>query len=237
MRELNRNYLLNFESKDAAFEFLVQESQSYAIKEQWKKELQQLRDSPKEHRKSKGVSKFNRVAVFLVALFLFLVSFYWFINLNKPLEKMAGEMLVETNITSVSDAYTRGFEEQDEGNLALELQSEINKALFKKDYNSAIGLFLTKEKQSQLSVDDKFYYALSISQIENADFYKALRLLEDVTAKNEKFINESLWLQGLLFIKVRNPIKAKIILNKLYSSSSYQKRNVKSLLERMSKLN
>lgn len=36
MRKLNRNNLSNFESKDAVFEFLVQESQNYAIKEQWK---------------------------------------------------------------------------------------------------------------------------------------------------------------------------------------------------------
>ena len=233
MRKLNRNNLSNFESKDAVFEFLVQESQNYAIKEQWKIELQQLTDSPLENRALNRPSKFKRVAVLFAALFLLLMSFYWFISLDTSLEMMADKMLVETNITTVSDSYTRGFEEQNEGNLSIELQNEINIALVQKDYNSAIGLFFTKEKQSQLSIDDKFYYALSISQIENADFYKALRLLEDVTAKNEKFINESLWLQGLLFIKVRNQIKAKIILIKLHSSSNYQNKNVQALLERM----
>jgi len=233
MRKLNRNNLSNFESKDAAFEFLVQESQNHAIKEKWKKELEQLTDATNNERELEWHSNYKSVAVFVAVLFLLMISFYWLINLDNSLEKVASKMLIETNIIAVTDSYTRGFEEEDGGNLAIELQKEINAALSDKDYNAAIGLFFTKEKQSQLTVDDKFYYSLSISQTENADFYKALRMLEDVIAKNEKFINESLWLQGLLFIKIGNPIKAKIILNKLFDRSNYQMRNVESLLKMM----
>ena len=237
MRKLYQNNIMDFDSKDSAFEFLVQESQRHFIKEQWKKELEQFEDIPNEKSALKRHLKFNRVAVFAVTLILLLLSFYWYKQLDNSLIKVANQMLVETNITAVSDFYTRGFAEQGEGNLAIELQNEINTALTQKDYNSAIGLFHTKEQQTQLSVEDKFYYALSISQLENADFYKALRLLEDVTFKNEKFIDESLWLQGLLFIKIGNPIKAKIILKQLFARSNYQKSNVTILLKRMNAMN
>jgi multisubunit Na+/H+ antiporter MnhF subunit len=231
MRESNKTTLSNFGSKDAAFEFLVQESQNNIIKEKWKKELDQIQDSSRKIDEIFSILNFKNIVLFLLILGLLLFSVYRLINGNSTPQKMAHIMLLETNISTVSDSYTRGLKTLNDSNLAIELQNEINSSLTLKDYNAAIGLLYTKEQQSQLTVEDKFYYALSISQIENADYYKAIRLLEDVTSKNEKFINESLWLQGLLHLKIGNPIKSKIILTKLSNSSNYQKENTKALLK------
>ena len=68
MRKLNQNSLLYFESEDGVFEFLVKESQRHTIKEQWKKEMKQLAESPSE---KKGINwRFynKRIVVFIIAL-------------------------------------------------------------------------------------------------------------------------------------------------------------------------
>lgn len=231
MSESKRNIPSNFKSEEEAFEYLVQQSQNKALKDQWKKELDQLPDAPEEKielGKGSNIRRFIAVA----ASFLVLIgSFYWYNNQEGSLQQIAGVMIEETNFVLGSASFTRGTVENDD--LSIELQKEINKSLEKADYDAAIGLFLTKERQSQLTIDDKFYYSLSLARIENGDYYKAIRLLDDVIKQKEKYYDESLWLQALLYLKINEPNNSKIILNKLINISNYQITNTKALLKKM----
>lgn len=233
MSESKRNFPSKFNSEEEAFEYLVQQSQNKALKDQWKKELDQLPDAPPEN---PGLRRniFIRRFVAIAASFLVLIgSFYWFNNQEDSLQQIAGVMIEETNFVLESGSFTRGTIEAGQDELSIELQNEINKALEKDDYVATVGLFITKEKQSQLSNDDKFYYALSLARVESSDYYKAIRLLDDVIAQKEKYYNEALWLQALLYLKINETKNSKIILNKLINNSNYQITNTKALLKKM----
>jgi len=233
MSEPKRNKRPNFQSEEEAFEFLIQESQNKELKDLWKSELDKLPDAPEvEDKKTKRM--FFRRAIAIAASFVLLLgSFYWFSNQESSLQQMANVMLDDTNFILESSSATRGIDPEETDELNVALQKEINKALEKEDYEAAIGLFLTKEKKSQLSIEDKFFYALSLGRVDNADHHKAIRLLDDVTSQEEKYFNEALWLQALLYLKINEPYKSKIILNKLINNSNYQITNTKALLERM----
>lgn len=233
MSESKQNLSSNFGTKEEAFEFLVQQSQNKALKEQWKKELDQLPDAPPEE-KGKVKTLFNRRALALAASFILLLgSFYWFTNQNDSLQDMGYSMIEDTNFILESDSATRGLYDNLESQMAIDLQKEINVALEKQDYEAALGLYLTKEKKSQLSIDDKFYYSLSIARLKDGDHHKAIRLLEDVIKTEDRYYNEALWLQALLYITINEPNQSKIILNKLINKSNYQITNTKALLEKM----
>jgi tetratricopeptide (TPR) repeat protein len=148
---------------------------------------------------------------------------------------MAEVMLKETKFVLHHSALTRGIKELETDQLDVALQREINRALEFEDFEASIGLFRTKEKQTQLSVDDKFYYSLSLGRVRNGDYYKAIRMLDDVIQQKDRFYSEALWLQALLYLKINEPAKAKIILNKLISTSNYhyQITNIRMLLERL----
>ena len=233
MSESKQNKPSDFQSKEEAFEYLVQQSQHQSLKDLWKKELDQLPDAPPEEKKA-GKKMFVRRAIAIAASFVFLLgTFVWYTNQDDSLQQMASVMIEDTNFILESGSLTRGIDDSVMDEMDIELQKEINTALEKEDYQASIGLFVTKEKRSQLSVDDKFYYALSLARVDNGDYYKAIRLLEDVAKKKEKYYNEGLWLQGLLYLKINEPNKSKIILNKLINISNYQITNSTALLERM----
>jgi len=233
MNESKRNMPSDFQSKEEAFEFLVQQSQNKSLKEQWKKELDQLPDAPPEKKRISRKLFVRRASAIAASFILLLGSFYWYTSQHESLQQMASLMITETNFVLDSGSLTRGIDENDVNELDIELQKEINTALEKEDYEASIGLFLTKERKSQLSLDDKFYYSLSLARVEKGDYYKAIRLLDDVAGQKGKYYNEALWLQGLLYLKINEPNKSKIILKKLINISNYQITNSKALLERM----
>lgn len=233
MNESKRNMPSNFQSEEEAFEYLVQQSQNKSLKELWKKELDQLPDAAPEEKKATRVHFIRRVSAIAASFILILGSFYWYTSQHQSLQQMASVMIEETNFVLDSGSLTRGIDENDGDEIDIELQKEISKALEKKDYDAAIGLFLTKEKKGRLSLDDKFYYSISLAHVENGDYYKAIRLLDDVSDQKDKYYNEALWLQGLLYLKINEPNKSKIILNKLINTSNYQITNSKALLERI----
>lgn len=233
MSESKENNNSNFNSKEEAFEYLVQQSQNQALKDQWRKELDQLPDSPTLEKSKTRVLFLKKVIGVAASLIFMFGCFFWFSQSNDTLQQMASNLIDETYFVLESDSFTRGVDESQNDNLTLELQKEINSALERKDYQQAIGLFMTKEKKSQLSLVDKFYYSLSLARIEGGDYYKAIRLLDDVTKKKDEFYDEALWLQALLYLRVNEPNQSKIILNKLINKSNYQITNTKALLQRM----
>ena len=234
MSESKGNKSSNFQSKEEAFEFLVQQSQNKSIKEQWKKELDKLPDAPPEVKRVGRILFIRRASIAAASFIILVGSFFWYTNQNVSLQQMASVMIYETNFILESASSTRGINKNDEDALGIELQKEINVALEKEDYEASLGLYLTKEKKSQLSIDDKFYYSLSIARVEDGNYHKAIRLLEDVIGQKGKYYDEALWLQGLLYLKINEPNKSKIILNKLINISNYQFTNSKTLLNKMS---
>jgi len=233
MSESTKNKSSDFQSKDEAFEFLVQQSQNKALKDLWKKELEQLPDAPQDVKIVNRRFNLRKLAAVAATFIILLGSFFWLTNKEDSLPKMADLMIEESNFLLDADSATRGIFDNDENEMMIALQKEIYGALEKHDYGAAMGLYMTKEKQSQLSLNDKFYYSLSLARIEDGDYHKAIRLLEDVINKNDKLYNESLWLQGLLYLKINEPNKSKIILNKLNNNSNYQLSNSRVLLKRI----
>mgnify|MGYP001799990397 CR=1 FL=1 len=146
---------------------------------------------------------------------------------------MATVMIEETNFVLNTASDTRGVNDDESEELSIALQKEINKALEQKDYSASVGLYATKEKNGQLSIEDKFYYSLSLARVADSDYYKAIRLLEDVVDQKDKYLEESLWLQSLLYLKINEPNKSRIKLNKLINISNYQITNRKAVLERI----
>lgn len=233
MNKSKQNLSPNFNSEEEAFEYLVQQSQNQLLKDKWKEELDKLPDAPVEEPKSKKMVYMKRIIAIAASFVILIGSFYWFTNQGSNPQQMAAAMIHDTNFVLESGSLTRGLNEDATDELGIELQKEINKALEDEDYPASIGLFLTKEKKSQLSIDDKFYYALSLARVENEDHHKAIRMLNDVIAQNSKYFDEALWLQALLYLKINEPNQSKIILNKLINNSNYQISNTKALLERM----
>jgi len=233
MNESKQNLSQNFHSEEEAFEYLVQQSQNQVLKDKWREELEKLPDAPVEVKRNTRTVFFKRASAVAASFIILFGSFYWFTNQGNSPQQMASAMIHETNFVLESASLTRGLNGEDSDELGVELQKEINKALEKEDYAASVGLFLTKEKKSQLSIDDKFYYALSLARVENEDHHKAIRLLDSVKSQKAKYYNEALWLQALLYLKINEPNKSKIILNKLINNSNYQITNTKALLERM----
>ncbi len=233
MSESKRNIPSNFQSEEEAFEYLIQKSQDKALKDQWKMELDQLPDAPEETNGTPRKVIYRRIMAIAASFVILLGSFYWFTNQDPTLQQMADAMITDTNFVLESGSFTRGVNDEVIDEFEIALQKEINTALEKEDYSAAIGLFLTKEKKSQLLTDDKFYFALSLARVDGSDYHKAIRLLEDVISRKESNYSEALWLQALLYIKIEEPLKSKIILNKLINNTNYQITHTKALLERM----
>ena len=233
MSESIQNMFYEFQSKDEAFDFLVQQGQNKKIKDQWMKELNLLLDAPQVVKIVNRRVNLRKIVTVAAAFIILLGSFFWLTTKEDSLPKIASLMIKETNFILVSDSVTRGLFKGGKNEKLIELQKEINTAMEKQNYEAALRMYLTKEKQSQLSLNDRFYYSLSLARAEGGDYHKAIRLLEGVINKNDKLYNESLWLQGLLYLKINEPNKSKIILNKLINNSNYQLSNTKALLERM----
>lgn len=235
MRQSNRNTTPIFKTEDEAFEFLVRQSQNQLLKDQWSKDLNLFKvpiEESKIRDRSILIAFIVGVAILLILLF---GALYWFSNNNNSLESMASRMLDESYFALVTDSNTRGVEIPNEDAIIFELQKEILFALEERDYSNVLGLFSTKEKLLQLTMEDKFYYALAISKVEDGNYHKALRILESITSENNNFYNESLWLQGLLYIKIGSLHNSKVALKRLVNSSRYQFENARLLLNEINK--
>ena len=222
----------NFQSEDEAFEFLIQQSQNQKLKDQWKVELEQLPDAP--IKKNYGASKILLRTGLSIAAILILVlgAIFMFRVNNDSLQHMAESMIQETKFILPNSSETRGVNDG-ENELTVEFQKEIDKALETKDYKRSIELFARKEGISALSNEDKFFYSLSLSRVDDNDLDKAIQMLEDVIDQKNGYYDEALWLKALLHLKNDNPNESKIVLNKLINNSNYQITNSKALLERM----
>ncbi len=233
MSESKQNKSSDFQSKDEASEYLVKKSQEKVLKDQWAKELDQLPDVPTEEVGKRRRLNIRRIAAVAACFIILLGTFYWFTQREDTLPQMAQKMIEETNFILVAASDTRGLESRTDEDFEAEFQKEISQAMEKKDYGSALGLFVSKEKRGRLTNDEKFHYALSLARVTNADNYKAIRLLDDVIIQKENYYDEALWLQALLYLKIDDPYQSKILLNKLINTSNYQITNSTALLERI----
>lgn len=233
MSESNQHNMTHFKGRDDAFEFLVQQSQNLLLKEKWRKELE-LADGEGYNRSYSRQNNLPIKLIGILAILIVLMGLYsWFHSKRNSLDSMTNRMIEDSYFAVVNDQNIRGVKGTNLENRIVDLQNEINMSLEQNDFNAAVGLYLTKEKQTQLSIEDKFYYAVALSKIEKGDYYKAIRLLSQVEDNNDKFHNESLWLQGLLYIKVGSPDHSRIVLKRLIRKSDYQDENVKMLLDKI----
>lgn len=233
MSESKQNTSPNFKSKEEAFEFLVEQSQNKALKDQWKAELDKLPDVQIVDKGQTKVILIKRVMAIAATFIILFGSFYWFTLQDNSPSQMADMMIKDTNFILESGSITRGNMGEVNDEVYEELRKEINSALEKENYVASIGLFFTVEKESQLTLADKFYYSLSLARVEDADYQKALSLLDEVISQKGKYYDEALWLQALLYLKTGEPQKTKIILHKLINKSNYQNTNSKALLKKM----
>ena len=146
---------------------------------------------------------------------------------------MTNRMIEDSYFAVANDFDVRGLNDVASDRLLMDLQHEIDISLEQGDYNAAVGLFKTKEKQTQLSSEDKFYYSVALTKMEKGDYHKAIRMLNSVLEKNDNFKDESLWLLGLLYIKTGDKGSTKFVFQELLEESDYQSNNVRLLLRKL----
>lgn len=231
--ESKQENMTYFNGKDEAFEFLVQQSQHHILKEHWQKEMDLL----SEKRENNGFHNTHRLFIQIIGILAVLIAlmglFYRFHSDRNSLDSMTNRMIEDSYFAVANDFDVRGVKDVASDRILKDLQHEINLSLELGDYNAAIGLFKTKEKQTQLSSEDKFYYSIALSKIDKGDYHKAIRMLDSVLEENDNYQNESLWLQGLLYIKVGDKGSSKIVFLELLEKSDYKSNNVRLLLHKM----
>ena len=230
MGESKNNKSGDFDSKEEAFEFLIQQSQNESLKEEWKKNLDSLPDVEyTPNTKSKSVF-LTRIIAVAASLLLIISSYFLFSNQQTDSLQMVDALIHQTNFVLENDLQTRDLEDVTSIENGSELQRQILAAMEIKDYEKAANLFSNFDEK-ELSTSYQFAYALSLSRQEDGDFDKAKNLLQYVVSKESMYHQEALWLQALLYLKTGERNKSKIVLNKLISQSNYQLNNAKTLLE------
>jgi len=234
MKDSEQNKSSNFNSKDEAFEYLVQQGQNQALKDFWKEEMDKMPEAKIKKINGGGGKAILFKIVTIAASFILIVSAYFlFNNARNDLPQMAAAMIQETNFLLESDGATRGLNEAGDNQDVITLQKNINAALEQKDYAQSAMLLQEKQAKIELSVSDKFYYALSLARMENGDLNKALQLTNEITQTKKKYYNEALWLQALMHLRLENREQAKSTLLKLQDQSNYQSKNTNRILEKI----
>jgi len=212
-----------FKDKTEALEFMIKRSKDRKLKEKWAKDFAADRKKNNETKViplRKRLFQISAIAAILILGF-FVVQIIPFGNDN--LESLASNM-VETTKFRPNEA-TRGTVVTEEG-----INNSLLKALEEEKYVEALNLY--QQKTSAFSLEDKFFYAVSLAKTETPDYNKILELTEEIMKTENEFFIESLWLSALTHLKLKDPKTAKSELEQLLRYK-YQTKNVEKLLSKI----
>ncbi len=209
----------NFNNKEEALEFLLEEKFNRELKERIKA------NSKSEEKKTKGQLSWVRIAASVV---LILGAAYFFIP-SDNVSTMAGNMFEKTPLVLLEDLNTRGVNTDSDTLVLMSAQEAIKK----EDFLKAQELYMMKESKQSLNSIDNYYYAWSIIKSDKGDLGKAVNLLNQVVESQSPLEKEALWLMSIAYIKLDNMVRARETLIKLKERSSYQIKNVDKLLSKI----
>ena len=225
-----------FKSVDEAFEFLVSNEIDEQIKEEWAKELGPGPDEIfKESIKPK--TRFSTKKIFIrltsaAAVLLLILGSFFFLQKTKPLDQYASNLMQETEISMSYGSESRGGSTSNSEKDIVSLKNELTTVLLNQDFHQALGYFKQLEKVSTLSIEDKYFYAISLLKSKGEDNQKAIRLLNDVINKEDHNLKNALWLRALAYGMTDNATLMKNDLSKLNTKPKTTDKRVKDLLSK-----
>jgi len=221
-----------FESSDDAFEYLINARQDEARKKRWAKELGM---SPKVTSVAKNTER-KRFRLFAqiasAAAVLLIVGFFLFHKETEPLKVYASDLLKETKINMSYGSSSRGKSKDASTEKALLVRNQLASLLLDSDYSQALGRFRELEKMLPLSIEDKYFFAIALLNVEDEDHTKAIRLLSDVVDDNDHNLENALWLRSLAYAMTDNRGMMKADLDMLKSISTKSNERIMDLLSK-----
>ena len=212
-----------FKDKIEALEFMVKRSADKKRKEKWAKDFAVGRKKNKPSNiipLRKRIIQISAVAAVLILGFIVVQ----FLPLSNPnLESLAKNMIQDTKFHP--QEVTRGTTSSDE-----EINKAILKSLESENYQEAVKLY--SQKTGVLSLEDKFFYAVSLAKTNSPNQNKILELTSEIMQMENEFYIESLWIRALTNLNLKNTEVAKVELEQLVRYK-YQTKNVKKLLSKI----
>lgn len=221
----------DFKSPDEAFEYLLEQRLDEKRKKEWAKALGPTpeMDLDSEGGKSNLKRIYFRI-VSVAAVLILIAGFFYFGQKTVPLDQYAGQLVQETTIAMSYGSESRGDQMNNTDETIANLKSELTAVLLDQDYNQALGYFNQLEKLTALSIEDKYYYAISILKSKGENNQKAIRLLSDVVKADSYNLKNALWLRALAFGTTDNAALMKKDLNHLKTISKKDDKKVTDLL-------
>ncbi len=234
--QLNNNGS-DFKSPDEAFEYLVNQRLNEKRKKEWARELgpgpDELPDElPTENVNSKSSKTLYIRLASAAAAVVLIGSFFIFLQIPKPIDQYASNLMDETEISMTYGSDSRGANSNLEEKDIASLKNELTTVLLNQDFNQALGNFRQLEKISALSVEDKYFYAISLLKSKGENYQKAIRLLNDVVAVDDHNLKNALWLRALGYGMTDNIPLMKKDLNQLKSITNKEDKRVIDLLSK-----
>jgi len=223
----------DFKFPDDAFEYLVNQRLDEKRRKEWAKALGPPQDKiSKQNRKLMPTKKLYIRLASIAASAILIGGFFLFSQKAKPLDQYAGNLLQETEISMSYGSAIRGENPNVTDKEIRSLKSELTTVLLDQDFNQALGYFKQLEKMSSLTIEDKYFFAISLLKTKGEDYQKAIRLLNDVVNANDHNQENALWLKALAYGMTENAALMKKDLSKLNSISKKTDERVKDLLSK-----
>jgi len=209
-----------FKDKTEALEFMVKRSADKKRKERWAKEFAVNKNKSKSTKLVHINKRILRISAIAAILILGFAVVQFFPLSQKNLGSLAQNMILETKFQP--QEVTRGNPQSDD-----EVSKAIQKSLFSENYQEAKKLY--EQKSNKLSLEEKFFYAVSLVKTNSPNQKKILELTSEIMQTENEFFIESLWISALTKLKLNREEEAKEELEKLLRYK-YQTKNVKKLL-------
>jgi len=225
----------DFKSPDDAFEYLINKRLDEKRKIEWAKELGPGPDKISKRNIKVNTSKsiYVRMASIAAASIVILFGAYWMMNdSNNRDNLMAQNYINETKVNLNYDNNSRALENNEVFNeLAINVKAKLSEALLNEDFNQMLGIYRTIEKNAELPIKDKYYFAICLLKVENEDKYKAIRLLSEVIKNDHNLEVEALYFRGLAKIETGNTIEAESDLKTILTKSNYKRKTINEILK------
>ncbi|MEM9547474.1 MAG: hypothetical protein AAGA77_15955 [Bacteroidota bacterium] len=223
----------DFKSADEAFEYLVQQRLDEKRRKEWTEALNT--PEPAESRKKKGNRTLYLRIASIAAGVLMIFGATWIFNQSS----MNNDLIAQSYINAVkfNTEYEGASRSVDDkvvlDDLPEKVKEKLSIALQNEDYHQLLGIYRSQERQTELPIKDKYYFAISLLRIEKEDSFKAIRLLNEVISNSKILEVEALYFRGLAHLKTENYVEAEIDFNSILKKSDYQRDNITNILTKI----
>lgn len=218
-----KNDSSEFKDETEALEFMIKRGIDRKRKEKWAKDFA----AGKKSQEAKVIPLRKRL-VQVSAIAAILVLGFFVVQIapfgNDSLDALASNM-IETTKFRPNDM-TRGTMITEE-----EISKSLIKALEEENYELALSLY--NQKNRPFTIEDKFFYAVSLAKTGSQEYEKILELTREIMKSENEFFIESLWISALTHLKLKDTTTAKKELEQL-QRYKYQTKNVNRLLAEIS---